>query len=521
MFNPYLKTLTASSSSSSGGSSETVRYTVKAVEADNKTTFKLYQTINSVSSYVGDAITFDSSDISYTTTQTVEEALTDIYNTLEGNYNFTTFEELGIDTTGKTMAEVLKEVKALNLPVNTIITGQLYQPALPVSSLNNAEVEIQITKGASNQQIYWCTLTSISTSPYSWNSIYYISSNSTTAKEVMAWTPTYIQAATTENLGGIKIGNYLVATTDGTTSVDLSSLQTALDNWVSDIAFTSSSEGNEAGIAGATDIYTISFKDSTTKTFIVKNGIVPIFKVSDTAIQVSTDNGSTYSDLVLLSDLKGEKGDDGTSITISSTEKTDGITTITFSDDTSIEIEDGQNGHSPTIEIYKDVIVWRTTTSSSTAYYGDDTSVTKFDLTNIDEISIIDWWSSSESISYTVNFYDSSDNLVLSDTITSALEVGNYYETTNYSYLTITSSNANNGQIVYSSNNDDNNNGYYLKIYYYNDETDKWETIITDNLKGKDGESTDLTDLESRVAALETSLGDISTILSTVVEVSE
>ena len=42
-----------------------------------------------------------------------------------------------------------------------------------------------------------------------------------------------------------------------------------------------------------------------------KDGVTPLLQKSTSAIQVSYDNGSTYSDLVALSELKGAKGDTG------------------------------------------------------------------------------------------------------------------------------------------------------------------------------------------------------------------
>lgn len=42
-----------------------------------------------------------------------------------------------------------------------------------------------------------------------------------------------------------------------------------------------------------------------------KDGVTPLLQKSASAIQVSYDNGSTYSDLVALSELKGAKGDAG------------------------------------------------------------------------------------------------------------------------------------------------------------------------------------------------------------------
>lgn len=59
------------------------------------------------------------------------------------------------------------------------------------------------------------------------------------------------------------------------------------------------------------------------------DGITPLLKKTDTAIQVSTDNGATFTDLVLLSDIKGDKGatgDTGASITaISFTKDSTGV----------------------------------------------------------------------------------------------------------------------------------------------------------------------------------------------------
>lgn len=77
------------------------------------------------------------------------------------------------------------------------------------------------------------------------------------------------------------------------------------------IVFTSSTGGDTAGIAGAIDTYTINYTDNSTDTFLVKNGengITPIFNVTDSAIQISTNNGISYTDLIQLSTLKGIDG---------------------------------------------------------------------------------------------------------------------------------------------------------------------------------------------------------------------
>lgn len=68
--------------------------------------------------------------------------------------------------------------------------------------------------------------------------------------------------------------------------------QKSLDNkWIS-MSLGSSSGSGTAGADG-------------------KDGVTPLLQKSTSAIQVSYDNGSTYSDLVALSELKGDKGDTG------------------------------------------------------------------------------------------------------------------------------------------------------------------------------------------------------------------
>lgn len=109
-------------------------------------------------------------------------------------HNYTTFDDLGIDTHRKTMEAILKEIADMNLPVNTIITGQLYTEAAPDERIYNCEGEIQITQGKYGQ-VYWCRATSASISPYSWDSIY----NQTTDEDnpidnILPWTPTYYQS---------------------------------------------------------------------------------------------------------------------------------------------------------------------------------------------------------------------------------------------------------------------------------------------------------------------------------------
>lgn len=269
-FNPFYRS-NSGGGSGGGGSSEIVRYKIEKSLENSKTIFKLKQSINGASSYVGDIITFDAADISFDSekAQTVEEALNYLLNFTEGNYNFTTFQELGIDTFGKTMEQILSEVLSKNLPVNTIITGQIYKSAAPELRWTNAEAEIQITEGGDGQQIYWCSASSIDTSPYQWNSIYYADDINSPINQTLDWTPTYYElptASTTEK-GGIIVGNTLNIDSNGVLNINLDNIKS-----IEKIEFTSSTGGDTPGIAGATDTYTIILTDNTTYTFVVYNG---------------------------------------------------------------------------------------------------------------------------------------------------------------------------------------------------------------------------------------------------------
>lgn len=365
-FNPFYRN--NGGGGGSGGTSEVVRYSIEKSIQDSKTVFKLKQTINGVSSYVGNVITFDAADISFDSEKatTVEEALEYLLNFTEGNYNFTTFEELGINTTGKTMEQILSEVLSKNLPVNTIITGQIYTSAAPDLGWNNAEAKIQITEGGAGQQIYWCSVSSIEIEPYQWNSIYYEKQSDSSIQETLGWTPTYYElpTASKDEKGGILVGDTLTIDSNGVLNINLSNIKS-----IEKIEFTSSTEGVLPAIEGATDTYTIYYTDGTTFTYQIQNGvkgtngedgITPQFNVTDTAIQVSTDNGVTYSDLILLSEITGAAGENGitpifrttsTAIQVSIDNGVNYTDLIQISDITGENGQDGNDGISVTSAI--------------------------------------------------------------------------------------------------------------------------------------------------------------------------
>ena len=142
---------------------------------------------------VGDTIEFDGdgilvNDPSAAQGTTVEGPLNDIiamiYERASATYNFTTFTELDINTTGKTLVQITNELIAKNLPQNTIVTGEIYTAALPFSGNGEAEVIV-------NGPAYWWTCKSLNVSPYSWNAIT-ASSSWGTQGLVLDWTPSYV-----------------------------------------------------------------------------------------------------------------------------------------------------------------------------------------------------------------------------------------------------------------------------------------------------------------------------------------
>ena len=196
-----------------GGGGDTSRYTVTKVVNNNtgEATYKLMQSLNGAQATpVGDVIGIrgDEMLVQYGDSLSIlNTAIADIKTKVDANYNFTTFTELGITTSGKTLKEITDELHAKNLPTNTIVTGQLYSSALPFSG--NGEAEVMVNKPA-----YWWKCTSLNVAPYSWNAI---AGGGSWSGVIMDWTPTY-----NKNASGIVYDN----TTSGATSTNV---QDALD----------------------------------------------------------------------------------------------------------------------------------------------------------------------------------------------------------------------------------------------------------------------------------------------------
>lgn len=170
-----------------GGSGDISRYTVERVTdvGTGEVTYKLMEQLNNGTAHeVGDVIGIRGSQmlVNYGSSLTIlDTAMATIKEKIDAQYNFTTFTDLNITTSGKTLKQITDELYAKNLPTNTIVTGQLYSSALPFSG--NGEAEVMI-----NGPAFWWTCKSLTTAPYSWNAI---AGGGSWSGVKMDWTPTY------------------------------------------------------------------------------------------------------------------------------------------------------------------------------------------------------------------------------------------------------------------------------------------------------------------------------------------
>lgn len=170
-----------------GGGGDVSRYTVEKVTdgVTGEVTYKLMEQLNNGTAHaVGDVVGIRGSQmlVNYGgELQILDTSIATIKARLDAQYNFTTFTELDITTSGKTLKQITDELYAKNLPTNTIVTGQLYSSALPFSG--NGEAEVMI-----NGPAFWWTCKSLTTAPYSWNAI---AGGGSWSGVKMDWTPTY------------------------------------------------------------------------------------------------------------------------------------------------------------------------------------------------------------------------------------------------------------------------------------------------------------------------------------------
>ena len=170
-----------------GGSGDISRYTVEKSTngSTGEVSYDLIEQLNNgVAHKVGDVIGIRGSQmlVQYGSQLSIlDTTLATIKEKIDATYNFTTFNELNITTSGKTLKEITDELYAKNLPTNTIVTGQLYSSALPFSG--NGEAEVMI-----NGPAFWWKCTSLNVAPYSWNAI---CGGGSWSGVIMDWTPTY------------------------------------------------------------------------------------------------------------------------------------------------------------------------------------------------------------------------------------------------------------------------------------------------------------------------------------------
>ena len=263
-----------------------------------------------------------------------------------------------------------------------------------------------------------------------------------------------------------------------------------IDKAVTNIEFTKSSIGSVPNQPGAIDTYTITYSDNTTSTFKIYNGTNGTQGTDGkSAYDIWVDLGNSGTENDFINSLKGDTGNNGKSAYEQWLDLGNMGTEADF-----IKSLKGNTGYSPQIEVFKNVATWavRTDTAGNTAYYNNDSSITQFDLTNRNTVAIICWWFESETISeipLRINFYTSNSELPQTiDNIKAHTGHQFEYDTSAYDYMTIVSTSDINatGQVVY--NDETSESGYFLKITYYNDISGE-QTIITENLRGQDGDN--------------------------------
>lgn len=266
-----------------------------------------------------------------------------------------------------------------------------------------------------------------------------------------------------------------------------------IDKAVTNIEFTKSSIGSVPNQPGAIDTYTITYSDNTTSTFKIYNGTNGTQGTNGkSAYDIWIDLGNSGTENDFIDSLKGETGEAGKNGKSAYEQWLDLGNMGTEAD--FIESLKGNTGYSPQIEVFKNVATWavRNEVVGNTAYYNNDSSITKFDLTNRNTVAIICWWFESETISeipLRINFYISNSELPQTiDNIKAHTGHQFEYDTSTYDYMTIVSTSDINatGQVVY--NDETSESGYFLKITYYNDISGE-QTIITENLRGQDGDN--------------------------------
>lgn len=287
-----------SGSGGSGGSgaSENVRYTIEQSIINNKKVFRLKQTINGITSYVGMNITFDANDITYTSeyATTVNQALNYLYehniNKAITNIEFTessvgntpnqpgaidTYEIIYNDNTKSTF----KIYNGLNGKQGNdgksaydiwIDNGNLGTAQDFLNSLvgqNGISISNAIVNSTGHLIITLDNDTQIDAG--------YVKGADGTSVNIKGELNNIEELPTTANNGdGYIINGNLWVYVDSSW-VDAGTIkgpQGETGNGIKSINFTSSSIGTTAGIAGATDTYTITFTNGEITTFVVYNG---------------------------------------------------------------------------------------------------------------------------------------------------------------------------------------------------------------------------------------------------------
>ena len=218
---------------------------------------------------------------------TLEGSLNDIismiYERASATYNFTTFTELNIDTTGKTLTQITNELIAKNLPQNTIVTGEIYTAALPFSGNGEAEVIV-------NGPAYWWTCKSLNVSPYSWNAIT-ASSTWGTQGLVLDWTPSYVLDYIKGNSSGTTQNNLVKWGANGYSVADAgAAIETSFDKTSDAKIPTSKAIATNVADNAVLTGYTATVSPSTHETIAASDTITDAFEKTDNNERLDRSN---------------------------------------------------------------------------------------------------------------------------------------------------------------------------------------------------------------------------------------
>lgn len=185
-------------------SNNNITYTIKReIDFKGNIFYQLVELNNGVESPTGEKIIFTIENLKFDDSNNLKQILNSlivedekINNALQvirdqifnSTMNIIDFDDLGIDTTGKTLEQIVNELNEKNISDNTIVKGLFFEQALPTETefpLENAGAQVTVINGANGEKYYQFSAVSDKSTPYRWEAIYKDN------ELVMDWTPAY------------------------------------------------------------------------------------------------------------------------------------------------------------------------------------------------------------------------------------------------------------------------------------------------------------------------------------------